>query len=101
MADDKTIQLAINTIRTLSIDAVRHRVTLLVGYGDRQCAVRSASLCLFTSNAACSPSDFGPIRRPFLPDPVGDSSVLNEPVEVQAWSKVQLSYLNDSITRAR
>jgi hypothetical protein len=64
MADDKTIQLAINTIRTLSIDAVRHRVTLLVGYGDRQCAVRSASLCLFTSNAACSPSDFGPIRRP-------------------------------------
>jgi hypothetical protein len=58
-------------------------------------------LCLFTSNAACSPSDFGPIRRPFLPDPVGDRPVLNESVEVQAWSEFQLSYLKDNATRAR
>src|SRR5947207_5414666 len=40
-------------------------------------------------------------RRPFLPDPVGDRSVLNEPLEVQACSEFQLSYLKDSITRAR
>src|SRR5467141_2977114 len=62
---------------------------------------RLAAVPFFTSKDACSPSDFGPIRRPFLPDPVGDRSVLNEPLEVQAWSEFQLSYLKDSITRAR
>ena len=57
--------------------------------------------CFFTTKVASSPSDFGPIRRPFLPDPVGDRPVLNEPVEVQAWSEFQLWYLKDNITRAR
>jgi hypothetical protein len=59
---------------------------------DRQCATRSASrLCCFTSKAACSPSNFGPIRGPFLPDSVGDRPVLNEPVEFQAWSEFKYS----------
>jgi hypothetical protein len=55
----------------------------------------------FTSSAACSPSDFGPIRRPSLHDPVGNRPVLNEAAEVQAWSEFQLSYLKDNATRAR
>jgi hypothetical protein len=38
----------------------------------------------FTSNAACSPSDFGPIRRPSLSDSVGNRPVLNEAAEIQA-----------------
>jgi len=38
----------------------------------------------FTSSAACSPSDFGPVRRPTLRDPVGNRPVLNEAAKVQA-----------------
>jgi hypothetical protein len=51
-----------------------------------RCTHRISSVPFLPAMPVVVHPDFGPIRRPTLRDPVGNSPVLNEPVEVQAWS---------------